>query len=316
MPKNHREQVQSFRQSLKKAIVAGNESSSSTPGISSDVAELKDMVKALLLDKKNQSQAPAAVKAVEESCVTCGGAYSHRNCPATNGNVYRDNIQEYMSQAAAVNDNQGNTGYRPPMIANQVRPPGFPPVHGVSKTDFESYVKANDAVMQNMQSQMTNITTCTPNLNSNTLCFSTSGSGSLPSNTIANPKGDVKAITTQSGVSYNGTQIPPSISSLPKEMENEPEVTKVTVQPSTKNIQPLEVQTNDQNGAARFPNLPPSPVCEINVPEKIKSSCEDPPDLELKDLPSHLEYAFLEGDDKLPVIIAKNLKDEDKTNRA
>ncbi|GKD36377.1 reverse transcriptase domain-containing protein [Tanacetum coccineum] len=39
----------------------------------------------------------------------------------------------------------------------------------------------------------------------------------------------------------------------------------------------------------------------------------DPPDLELKDLPSHLEYAFLEGDDKLPVIIAKNLKDEDKT---
>ncbi|GJU90828.1 reverse transcriptase domain-containing protein [Tanacetum coccineum] len=37
------------------------------------------------------------------------------------------------------------------------------------------------------------------------------------------------------------------------------------------------------------PNLPPSPVCEINVPEKIKSSCEDPPDLELKDLPSHLE---------------------------
>ncbi|GJS69699.1 DNA-directed DNA polymerase [Tanacetum coccineum] len=61
------------------------------------------------------------------------------------------------------------------------------------------------------------------------------------------------------------------------------------------------------------PNLPPSPVCEINVPEEIKSSCEDPPDLELKDLPSHLEYAFLEGDDKLPVIIAKNLKDKDKT---
>ncbi|GJT61100.1 reverse transcriptase domain-containing protein [Tanacetum coccineum] len=55
------------------------------------------------------------------------------------------------------------------------------------------------------------------------------------------------------------------------------------------------------------------PVCEINVPEEIKSSCEDPPNLELKDLPSHLEYAFLEGDDKLPVIIAKNLKDEDKT---
>ncbi|GJR82791.1 reverse transcriptase domain-containing protein [Tanacetum coccineum] len=61
------------------------------------------------------------------------------------------------------------------------------------------------------------------------------------------------------------------------------------------------------------PNLPPSLVCEINVPEEIRPSCEDLPDLELKDLPSHLEYAFLEGDDKLPVIIAKNIKDEDKT---
>ncbi|GJY71395.1 reverse transcriptase domain-containing protein [Tanacetum coccineum] len=45
------------------------------------------------------------------------------------------------------------------------------------------------------------------------------------------------------------------------------------------------------------PNLPPSPVCEINVPDKIKSSCEDPPDLELQDLQSHLEYAFWRGID-------------------
>ncbi|GJR31781.1 reverse transcriptase domain-containing protein [Tanacetum coccineum] len=43
------------------------------------------------------------------------------------------------------------------------------------------------------------------------------------------------------------------------------------------------------------PNLPPSPVCEINVPEKVKSSCEDPPDLELKDLPSHLDIKCSKG---------------------
>ncbi|GJS33401.1 reverse transcriptase domain-containing protein [Tanacetum coccineum] len=283
------------RQSRSKAIVAKVSTSSSTPGVSPDVAELKDMVKALLLDKKNQSQAPVTVKAVEESCVTCGGAHSHRNCPApTWATLCLDNIQEYVSQAAAVNYNQGNTGYRPPMVANQVRPPGFPPVQqnqgnnqnrynqnrgnnynhglifrppvnqppayqapsyqapapqtqGVSKADFESYVKANDAVMQNMQNQMTNITDLlTKFMNNNTA--STSGSGSLPSNTIANPKGDVKAITTRSGVSYNGPQIPPPISSLPKEMENEPEVTKDTEQPSTENIQPPVVQTNDQIG--------------------------------------------------------------------
>ncbi|GKA69175.1 reverse transcriptase domain-containing protein, partial [Tanacetum coccineum] len=84
--------------------------------ISPDVAELKDMVKALLLDKKNQSQAPATVKAVEENCVTCDGAHSYKNYPATNGNIYRDNIQEYASQAAAVNYNQGNTSYRPRLL--------------------------------------------------------------------------------------------------------------------------------------------------------------------------------------------------------
>ncbi|GJW74203.1 reverse transcriptase domain-containing protein [Tanacetum coccineum] len=44
-----------------------------------------------------------------------------------------------------------------------------------------------------------------------------------------------------------------------------------------------------------------------------KPSIEEPPELELKDLPSHLEYAFLEGTDKLPVIISKELKYEEKT---
>ncbi|GKB25920.1 reverse transcriptase domain-containing protein [Tanacetum coccineum] len=255
------------RHSRSKAVVSKVSTSTSTPEISSDVAELKDMVKALLLDKKNQNQpsAPAPVKAVEQSCVTCGGAHSYRNCPATDGNNYRDNIQEYISQAAAANFNQGSASYRPQMVANQIRPPGFPPVQnhqnnqnrginfnqnrgnnfnqnrgnnfnqgqiyqpqinqpptfqappyqapapappapGVSKSDFDNYVKANDAVMQNMQNQMANITDLiTKFVNSNTA--STSGSGSLPSNTIANPKGDVKAITTRSGVSYNGPQI-------------------------------------------------------------------------------------------------------------
>ncbi|GJV37929.1 reverse transcriptase domain-containing protein [Tanacetum coccineum] len=42
------------------------------------------------------------------------------------------------------------------------------------------------------------------------------------------------------------------------------------------------------------------------------SSVNEPPEVELKDLPPHLEYAFLEGDDKLPVIIAKDLKNEEK----
>nr|GEX90676.1 reverse transcriptase domain-containing protein [Tanacetum cinerariifolium] len=50
---------------------------------------------------------------------------------------------------------------------------------------------------------------------------------------------------------------------------------------------------------------------EVDV-TMTKPSIEEPPELELKDLPSHLEYAFLEGTDKLPVIISKELKDKEK----
>ncbi|GJV22192.1 hypothetical protein Tco_1371212 [Tanacetum coccineum] len=57
----------------------------------------------------------------------------------------------------------------------------------------------------------------------------------------------------------------------------------------------------------------PLPSKELHVEElkMIKSSIDDPPKLEIKYLPSHLEYAFLEGTNKLPFIIAKNLKEDE-----
>nr|GEY95586.1 DNA-directed DNA polymerase [Tanacetum cinerariifolium] len=86
------------RQSRAKAVVAKVGTSYSTPAVASEVDELKDLVRALLLDKKNQSSAPvsspASVKAVEPNCVTCGGAHSYQNYPATSRNIYRDNIQD------------------------------------------------------------------------------------------------------------------------------------------------------------------------------------------------------------------------------
>ncbi|GJY49742.1 reverse transcriptase domain-containing protein [Tanacetum coccineum] len=57
--------------------------------------------------------------------------------------------------------------------------------------------------------------------------------------------------------------------------------------------------------------LPLMDLKQVEV-TKAKSSIEEPSELELKDLPSHLEYAYLEGIDKLPVIIAKGLKDDEK----
>nr|GFB02241.1 reverse transcriptase domain-containing protein [Tanacetum cinerariifolium] len=53
----------------------------------------------------------------------------------------------------------------------------------------------------------------------------------------------------------------------------------------------------------------PPKACEAKT---IKSSVDEHPEVELKDLPLHLEYAFLEGDNKLPVIIAKELGEEEK----
>ncbi|GKE93245.1 hypothetical protein Tco_1574340 [Tanacetum coccineum] len=193
-----------------KPIVAKVSSSSSTPGISPDVAELKDMVKALLLDKINQTPAPAPVKVVKESCVTCGGAHSYRNCPATNGNVYRDNIQKYVSQAAAANFNKGNTSL-----------------------------------------------------------------GTLPSNTITNPKVDLKGITTRSGVAYQGPMITTTTTSPPKVVERETEVTKDTVPPtnnrSTKDVQPPVVQPhvpNSEPAVAPVSASMPNPKSSILYPSR------------------------------------------------
>nr|GEZ45163.1 reverse transcriptase domain-containing protein [Tanacetum cinerariifolium] len=70
--------------------------------------------------------------------------------------------------------------------------------------------------------------------------------------------------------------------------------------------------------------LPPLPNHELYMPsfikelkvceaKTVKSFVDEPPEVELKDLPPYLEYAFLEGDDKLPVIIAKELGDEEKS---
>nr|GEU86687.1 reverse transcriptase domain-containing protein [Tanacetum cinerariifolium] len=111
------------RQTRAKAIVAKVSTSSSTPAVSSEVAELKDMV--------NQP-------------------------PAYQAPAYQDPI---------------------------------PQTQNVSQTDFERYVKANDVVLRNIQSQGQR-------------------PGRLPSNTITNPKEDLKGITTRSGDAYQEPIIP------------------------------------------------------------------------------------------------------------
>nr|GFD04590.1 hypothetical protein [Tanacetum cinerariifolium] len=77
-----------------------------------------------MLKQFQSNPPPAQVKAVKEIYVTCGGAHPYYQCLVAGGNTfleYRDNIQGYVS-AATGNFNQGNPGYRPQGVANQMRP--------------------------------------------------------------------------------------------------------------------------------------------------------------------------------------------------
>nr|GEW84677.1 reverse transcriptase domain-containing protein [Tanacetum cinerariifolium] len=94
------------------------------------------------------------------------------------------------------------------------------------------------------------------------------GSGTLPSNTITNPKGDLKSITTRSGVSYDGPPIPPPFSPPSNVVEKEPEVTKDTVQPNTKEVQPPDVQTQT---TIYEPIIAPKPKTNIPYPLRLNN---------------------------------------------
>nr|GEZ50947.1 reverse transcriptase domain-containing protein [Tanacetum cinerariifolium] len=110
------------------------------------VTALTEIVKELVL--MNNTTQQASVKAIKETCVTCGGPHPYYECLATSGNTF-------------------------------------------------------DA--------------CAP-----VETYNQGGLGSLPSNTIAKPRGDLKAINTRSGVAYEGPSILPTSSSLPKEVERAP----------------------------------------------------------------------------------------------
>ncbi|GJV27577.1 reverse transcriptase domain-containing protein [Tanacetum coccineum] len=190
-----------------------------------------------------------------------------------NQNQNQGNYQAPNNQGRGQNFNQGNNNYQAPNL----QAPNYQAQVGPSN-ELTSYMKSNEAILRDMRTQMTNMKTELRNEfkssldartnkieNQNNQMMtqnnelknmmanffqmqhqnqnqSTSGSGSLPSNIVANPRGDLKVITTQSGVAYDGPTILPTSSSLPKVVEREIEVTKDTVQPSTKNIQPPVVQ--------------------------------------------------------------------------
>nr|GEU42507.1 reverse transcriptase domain-containing protein [Tanacetum cinerariifolium] len=366
-------------------------SSGSSSSMDARIDKLTDTISNLVETFNKKMTTPATVKAVEETCVICGGVHPYYDCIVTDSNT---------SSACTATSTYNQRGPQN-RTSNQMGPPGFPPVFS---NEFVHYKKTSDDNMRIMRNQMNNMKTefqstlrsqnnkIDQNQNEikNMLSYlmnNPSGSRPLPSNTIANLRGDLKEITPRSGVSSDGPPIPLPFSSLPKVVERVPVVTKDTVQPNALLHKPkfslmfksllnnkeklfnLATTLVNENCSAvilkelleklRDPgkflipcdflelveclalvdlgasiNLMPLSIWKkLSLPELTPTrmilelanrlttrpagiaedpSIEEPPELELKELPSHLEYAFLEGIDKLPIIVSKELKDKEK----
>ncbi|GJR72037.1 reverse transcriptase domain-containing protein [Tanacetum coccineum] len=309
------------------------------------IDKLADQLSTLveIVSKKVATSAP--IKAVEESCVTYGGAHSWYNCPAT------DNNQASVC-ATRGTYNQVNL---PNRVSNQMAPPGFTPVQNNGQNmfnrnqvqgnnfnrrnnfhknqgfqaqnnhapnfqnqgfqnqpfqvpnnqvqqeisnDFSSYKRNNDQMLRNMQSQINSLkgdlkneiqntiksqkavmmnqqTTFQNNLQ-NMICRliqnQASTSGTLLSNTIPNPKGEMKAITTRSGVAYKGPSIPTN--PYPKKVvERETKETtdkeQINFQGSTVHIPPLVIPISilEHDVLKTLPKT--TPILEPDVPKNL-----------------------------------------------
>nr|GEU77599.1 reverse transcriptase domain-containing protein [Tanacetum cinerariifolium] len=305
------------------------------------IDKLTDQISTLvdIFAKKVVTFAP--VKAVEESCVTCGGPHAHYNCDSTNSNqpgvcvatgtynqvAPQNRASNYMAppgfaqvqnsqnrfnqnQGQRNNFNRGNNfhGNQPFLVPNQgfqnqpFQVPNNQVQQGFSN-EFSSYKKANDQMMRNMQSQINSLKGEFKNEIQNTMktqqnilmeqqnAFQnnlqnmlsvffqnqSSTSGTLSSNTIPNLKGEMKAITTRSGVAYEG----PSISTPKKVVKRETEETtnkeQTNFQGSTAHIQPLviPIPEPDVPKTLRKPSIPyPSRLNDQKLREKATNQIE------------------------------------------
>nr|GEV49514.1 reverse transcriptase domain-containing protein [Tanacetum cinerariifolium] len=202
----------------------------------------------------NVLQINQQVKAVGHNCETYGGPYSYNDCPAT--------VSQTQNIYAVGTYNQGGNSYQPQGIKETI----MEFLRRITKEETNSSKelvmvktrlllikpRANDAILKNMQTNMTSLTNSNLELKNMFGQFmkmntaSSSSSRTLPSNTITNLKKDLKGITTRSGTAYQGPKIPTTSSSLLKVVERETEVTKDTMPPTnnrtTKDVEPPVVQ--------------------------------------------------------------------------
>nr|GEW31211.1 reverse transcriptase domain-containing protein [Tanacetum cinerariifolium] len=188
------------------------------------IDKLADQISTLVNIFAKKVVTPALVKAVEESCVTYGGPHAHYNCDATNSNqpsvcVVTGTYNQVAPQNRA---------------SNYMEPPGFAPNQS-------------------------------------------STSGTLSSNAIPNPKGEMKAITIRSGVAYEGLSIPTPKKVVEQETEETTDKEQINFQGSTAHIQPLVtlIPKHDVSKTLPKPNIPyPSRLNDQKLREKATNQME------------------------------------------
>nr|GEV71768.1 reverse transcriptase domain-containing protein [Tanacetum cinerariifolium] len=215
---------------------------------------------------------PAFAKAVEKTCVTYGGAYAYYDCIATDSN--QPNVC-----VATGSYNQVSPLNR---ASHQIPPPGFAPVQNnpnrfnqnqvpnnqiqpAIPNELSSYIKSNEIMIKSMQNHINVLKgdfnkqeeNLRRNLNNDMRSIlgsffqnQASTSGTFSSNTMPNPKGEMKAVTTPSGLAYEGPSIPAN-SSFEKVVEQD-----------TEEITKKEHSNCPRSTAQVYP-----PVIPISIPE-------------------------------------------------
>nr|GEU63449.1 reverse transcriptase domain-containing protein [Tanacetum cinerariifolium] len=147
------------------------------------IDKLADQISNLVEIVNKQVIAPS--KAVEKTCVTCGGAHAYYDCIATDSN----------QPSVCAPTGSYNHVSSPDRASHQIPPPSFAPVQSNPNSKQEKNLR------RNLNSDMRSILGSFFQNQPSTL-------GTLPSNIVPNPKGEMKAVTTCSGLAYEGSSIP------------------------------------------------------------------------------------------------------------
>nr|GEY71031.1 hypothetical protein [Tanacetum cinerariifolium] len=209
------------------------------------IDKLADQISNLVEIVNKQVMTPATAKAVEKTCVICGGAHTYYDCIATDGN----------QTSVCVATGSYNQVSPPNRASHQIPPPGFAPVQNNPNRNMQNQInvlrgdfnKQEENLRRNLNNDMKSILGIFFQNQAST-------SGTFSSNTVPNPKDEMKAVTTRSGLAYEGPSIPTN-SPLEKVVERE---TKETTNKEHSNCQGSTAQVQ--------PPIVPISILEPDVP--------------------------------------------------